>query len=213
MKSKKTYALAVSAIACVMFLGASPQLQGDKAEGWHRWMRLEGAWILRVPGLPIGMSETIYPMDVLGRRAVVRTDPVVVDMNIHLLPGMCEDGRCLCPETYRLTTGFGEAKMIGPRTAVSTGVQYGMRLPTEDECNAGNCRDQVECIWVTSGEAEFTDSDTQTGSTSIAVFSVEADQDGDFLPDDGAASLLCMQFPMVGERLPMLPPCESAPPQ
>ena len=67
MICRKTYVLAASAVVCLMFLVASPQLQGDKAEGWHRWMRLEGAWILRVPGMPIGMSETIYPMDVFGR--------------------------------------------------------------------------------------------------------------------------------------------------
>jgi hypothetical protein len=109
MMSKKTYVLAASALVCLMLLVASPQLQGDKAEGWHQWVRLEGAWILRVPGMPIGMSETIYPTDLLGRRAIVRTDPVISDMNIHVLPGMCENGFCLCPETYRLTTGFGEA--------------------------------------------------------------------------------------------------------
>ena len=213
MISKKMYLLAASAVVCMMFLVSSPYIQNDEAEGWRRWMRLEGAWILTVPGTPISMSETVYPMDVFGRRAVVRTDPVVSDMNLHVLPGMCDEGLCLCPESYRLTTGFGEAKMIAPQTALATIVQYGMRLPTEDECNAGNCRDQVECIWVTSGKSEFTDSDTQTGSATIAVFSADADQDGDFLPDEGVEPLVCLQFPMIGERLPMLPPCESAPPQ
>jgi hypothetical protein len=101
--------------------------------------------------------------------------------------------------------------MKGPRNASSTGVQYGMRLPTEEECNAGNCRDQIECIWVTHGEAEFTDSETQEGSASLAIFSIAADQDGDLLPDEGTAPLVCLEFPMVGKRLPSLPPCESAP--
>ncbi len=211
MRSRKTYVLAAAAAVSIMFVIASPQLQGDKAEGWRHWVRLEGAWILRVTGLPIGMSETIYPTDVLGRTAVVRTDPVSNDMNLHALPGMCEEGLCLCPETYRLTTGFGEAKLIAPRTALATIVQYGMRLPTEAECDVGNCRDQIECIWVTTGQAEFTDWKTQEGTASLAVFSVAADQDGDLLPDEGATPLFCMRYGLVGERLSFMPPCEPAP--
>lgn len=213
MLSKKAYLMAAAALVCVMFLAASPYIHGDKAEGWRNWVRLEGAWILRVTGLPIGMSETIYPTDVLGRTAVVRTDPVSNDMNLHALPGMCEDGFCLCPQTYRLTTGFGEAKLIAPRIAVATIVQYGIRAPTEAECSAGNCRDQIECIWVTSGRSEFTDSETQEGTASLAVFSVAVDQDGDLLPDEGAEPLFCMQYGMVGKRLPLIPPCEPAPPE
>ncbi len=208
MKNKRIYALAAACVVCVIFLATSPHLQGDKAEGWGRWTRLEGAWILRVPGMPIGMSETIYPIDVMARRAVVRFDPVVNDMNIHVLPGMCDDGLCLCPETYRLTTAFGEAKLISRKIAVATAVQYGMRLPTEDECDAGNCRDQVECIWVMTGESEFTDSETQEGTASLAIYSADADVDGDFYPDEGIEPMACLQFPMIGERLQHVPPCQ-----
>jgi hypothetical protein len=209
MMSKRTVVLIAFATVAGALLALGPHMQGDWAYGGGQAIKLEGAWIITVPDTPISLLETVIPIGPSGRRAVIKMDPVVTDVKIHLTPGECDDpgGFCLCPNAYRMTPTIGEAVMTGSRTAEATGIAYAMRPPTEEECDVGNCRDQVECIWVTQGLVEFLDPNTQEGTLNLAIFGADADQDGDLLPDEGAEPLLCMEMPGVIKRLPMLPPC------
>jgi hypothetical protein len=202
----KALTLVTLATVGLIFIVASPQVQ---AGGWEKWYRLEGSWIRTIPGTTIASTVTYSPMDLLGRKALLRLEGLSVDMNLHVIPGLdCDDsgGLCLCPKTYRLTDFVGEAVKTGPSTQRGTAVSYGIRLPED-----GEIRDQVECIWVGTGESEFTGPNSITGVDYISVYRVEQDKDGDLLPDPDETPMLCVPLPGQDTRVRIMPPCTPTP--
>ena len=168
-----------------------------------KWMRLEGAWTktstLSIGGPTIRSTVTFSPLDLLGRRALVRLNGLSVDVS----------AMGYCPSTYYMSDMVGEVAMTGPKTTEATAVGYGLRRPTEEEIASGNTRDQVECIWVGTGLGQFTGPDSAMGTDYLSVYLAEQDQDGNMLPDEGETPVLCIPLCYEVTRIPMMPPCES----
>jgi hypothetical protein len=199
MISKKTAIMAALAIITGAFLAFGP-MQGDQAYGGGAAVKLEGAWArtntLSLNGIPLSTirgTVTFSPSDPSGRTAVMRIQGLSVDLHAQ--------GNC--PNTYYLSDMVGEAVMTGPKTAEGTAVGYGMRPPDPSK---GEVRDQIECIWVGTGFAKYTDPDSAIGEDYISVYLAEQDTDGDMLPDTGIP-VLCVPLCMEQTRIRIVPPC------
>ncbi|MHB9006406.1 MAG: hypothetical protein ACYDC1_05700 [Limisphaerales bacterium] len=70
MKTNQYAALAVLAVAAGAFLALSPHAQSDGNR--RQAMKLEGAWVARVPGMPAQWNYVLTPTEPSGRRACVQ---------------------------------------------------------------------------------------------------------------------------------------------
>jgi hypothetical protein len=205
MMSKKNVLIWAFAAFAGMLFAVAPNVQGD--DGAYR---LEGAWLRTstLPPFPIPLNPTIRqtvtftPTVPSGKRALIAAQAISADMTAQ--------GNCL--ESYYITDPIGEGVMTGPDTMVGTVVGYGMRSPTEAECLAGDCRDQIECIWLVTGEAKFTSPDSLIGTDHISVYNVSTDPEHPLLPDPLALPDLSLSLCYEDTRLRIMPWPEPTPP-
>ena len=185
MKMKRNIALAAFGAA----LGAAVILTQT---GWTEVgsNKLEGAWIAKVPGMPLQWTYTLVP-DPSGRRAAmygsiqVHIPPVIVSPNPF-------------PDMEYNSDMVGQLVMTGPNTAEFTSVWYGMKK--------GFPFNKVVYIGVNSGQVTFTGPGKAEVTHALAFYAPSTDADGDGLPDPGQAPALCLPSLSRDTRVPLLPP-------
>jgi hypothetical protein len=161
--------------------------------------KLKGAWIRTsvIGEDTIRTKMTLTPADPSGKSAIVLVQGVSVDANVG----------GLCPNADYLTDLVGEGVMTGPSSNWGTVVGYSMRIEEP--------RDQIECIWIITGIAEFTGPDSEVGTGFVSIYPTwlpagfypNPDGDNDGLPDPGVPPFACIPLPFTGVRVPMLDPC------
>ena len=187
MMNKKNVLIWAFAAFAGMLFAVAPNVQGDRGGR----VRLDGAWLVTSPAGIRGV-ETITALDPSGRRSAVRLNMLSADAA----------GLGCCPDAEYLSVAIGEAVMTGPSTFEATLMNYSMRAATETECDAGDCRDQVVCIWVVNVSGTVTE-DTQDTWATLTIYQ-STDEDGDMLPDDEDVPCLeCVPIPFFAKRVPM----------
>jgi hypothetical protein len=196
------------AIVAGAFLVLGPYVWADDDNGR---IRFDGGWLISSPEIGIRGLETISSIDPAGRTASVQVNMLSGDPTAY----------GLCPMAYYISAGLGEAVRTGPSTVDATIMTYAMRPPTQAECDAENCRDQIECIWVMSGSSTFT-RDTQDAVINFAIYPTwmaevppffypHPDTDDDLIPDEGVDPFLCLPIAFQAKRVPVMPPCMPPP--
>ncbi len=154
--------------------------------------KLEGSWVVKVPGTPVLWSYASSP-DPSGRSAAISGE-----IHVPLGPSIIVPG--LFPDLEYYSPFVGQMIMTGPDTFEFSSVWYGMKK--------GFPFNQVVFIGMNNGQGRFIEPGTAVATNHMAFYAPTADADGDGLPDPDATPVLCLP-PSVGvaTRLPMLPPC------
>ncbi len=193
MLSKKNIVLtSVTALGAALLVLTQTAGSNNK----HAANKLEGTWITKVPGSPMVWTVVYAPTDPSGRRAAVKGSLQVRIPADVLFPGLpsAEDG------SYDFV---GEAVMTGPDTSKGTIVGYAIKKVTPSADYP--FREQVQWIWVASGEAKFTGPGKTESTGTMAIYLPEADADGDGLPDPGQKPILSFPSAYPSVRVdPML---------
>jgi len=156
-------------------------------------VRLEGAWIAKVTGMPLQWSYVESPMDLLARRASLSGS-----IQVHIPPSIVIPG--LFADLEYNSPLVGEAVMTGYDTVKFTAVWYGMKK--------GFPFNQIVYIGVNSGEGTITAPGKAAMTHHLAFYYPSADADGDGLPDPGQAPALCLPpTGTIDTRVAILPPC------
>jgi hypothetical protein len=184
--------LAAGLLVVTQTAGSKPNQQANK---------LEGAWIAKVPGMPIQWSYVMSPADPSGKRAALSS-------TLHVrIPGEVWFPDLVPPVDY-FTPFAGEAVMTGPDTARFTGVGYGIKKVVPSESYP--FWEQVVLICVTSGEIQFTAPGKVETTHHIADYLPAADADGDGLPDAGQTPFLCLPpTTTLDTRVGLMPLCSA----
>ena len=191
MKTKKYAALAILAVAAGAFIALYLPAQSAPSNGKQQSYKLEGAWVARVPGMPMQWSYALSP-DPSGKRAAMTGSIQVPIRASVVVPGLFADLESISPMV-------GEVVMTGPDTAIFTAVWYGMK--------EGDPFDEIVLIGMTSGEVQFTGSGKTEVTHHLAYYAPSSDGDGDGLPDPGQDPVLCLPTISIDTRLGLLPPC------
>ena len=192
MKTERNIALAV------LGLGAGTALlltQAAWSDGETQAFKLEGTWIAKLAGTTVpAWTYNISPSDPSGRRASFQAE--------MLAYGDPTFGGAFDAE-YQ--TGFmGEAVLTGPNEAVFTIPNYGIK-------KVGGVP-QLVYIVVDSGTIKRTAPGKVEVIHNLAIYLPAQDADGDGLPDQGQAPMVCVpNILSVDTRLPLLPPCTPPP--
>jgi hypothetical protein len=192
MKTKQYAALAVLAVAAGAFIAFNPYAQSKP--GNSQAYKLEGAWVAKVPGMPMQWTYTLVP-DPSGRSAAMSGS-----IQIEIRPSVVNPA--LFPDWEYSSPLVGELVMTGNNTAKFTAVWYGMKK--------GFPFDQVVYIGVNSGEATFTGPGKSVVTHNLGFYAPSADADGDGLPDPGQAAALCLPSMSIDTRVLLMPPCAPA---
>ncbi|MBI2929484.1 MAG: hypothetical protein HYY24_27790 [Verrucomicrobia bacterium] len=158
--------------------------------------KLEGAWVAKVPGMPVQWSYVLSPSDPSGRRAAISGSLHVRIPADILYPD-------LVPATDYSSDLVGEAMMTGPDTANFTSVGYGINKVDPP----APFYEQVVLIWVNSGQVKFTGPGKTEVTHHVAYYLPAADGDGDGLPDPGQTPFLCLPATSLDTRVGLMPPC------
>ena len=193
MKPKQYAALAIIAVAAGAFLALNPSAQSAASNRQQKSYKLEGAWIAKVPGMPMQWAYTVSP-EPSGRRA-----SLVGSIHVPIPPQVINPA--LFPDWEYNTDMVGEVVMTGPDTVEFTVVWYGMKK--------GVPFDQVVVIGVNSGQGRFTGPGKMEGTHNLAMYAPSADGDGDGLPDQGLAPAVCLPATTIDTRVPFLQPCNQ----
>ena len=192
MKKKRNIVLAAFGVA----LGAGLILT---QVGWteSEAVKLEGAWIAKVPGMPLQWTYTLAP-DPSGRRAAMYGS-----IQVHIPPSIVPPNNPF-PDLEYNSDLVGELVMTGPDTGKFTSVWYGMKR--------GFPFNKVVYIGVNSGQFKFTGPGKSEVTHALAFYAPTTDVNGDGLPDPGQSPTVCLPSVSHDTRLPMLPPaCAPAP--
>lgn len=174
MKTNQYAALAVLAVAAGAFLALSPHAQSDGNR--RQAMKLEGAWVARVPGMPAQWSYVLTPADSSGRRASVQgAFSIRIPGFLYGLPAQYE--------SEEFPSFWGEVMLTGRNEAEGTVIWWGLKntVPTQTY--------PFEKQLVVIGVDSFSVSLTAPGKTQVIhnmkFYDPSADVDGDGLPDSG----------------------------
>ncbi len=197
MLSKKTIVLttlaAAAATVLVVTQGAWTHDEPNK---------LEGAWVVKVPGYPIQYSLVMSPSDASRRSAISGSLQVRIPVEL------------LAPVPFPefdpgISSAFiGEALMTGHNKAKFTLVGYALNkvAPTLES----PFTEKVAFTWVASGQLKFAGVGSFESTAEIAYYLPEADGDGDGFPDADATPLFRLPASTslgtrVGQALPSTP--------
>ncbi len=189
MKNRNYVVLALCTLGIGVWLAVNTHFQSHAAE--PQALKLEGAWIATVPGMPLRWTYTLSP-DPSGKQAALSGAIQVPVQPAVIVPGLFADLEYVSPM-------IGQVVMSSRDTARFTAVWYGLKK--------GVPFDQVVFIGVNSGEIKM-NSPSQTEVTHhLAFYDPSTDANGDGLPDPGTAPALCLPATSTDIRLPLLAPC------
>jgi hypothetical protein len=144
-------------------------------------IKLEGAWVSRVPQFGNQWTTMFAPTDPSGRSAVIWGALQVSIPSQSFCTGV--------PPSDSNSDFTGEAVMTGPDTAAFTMVGYSL--------NQG----QIVMTWVTTGEIKFA-SPVQANTTFvISYYKPEADLNGDGLPEGEPFCVIASPVPTLDTRI------------
>jgi hypothetical protein len=191
MKTKQYPTLAIVAVAAGAFLAFNSPAQSAGGNAHKKSYKLEGAWIAKVPEMPIQWAYTVTP-DPSGRRASMVG-------SIHIpIPPQAVHPTAFFDWEYN-TDLVGELVMTGPDTVEFTAVWYGMKK--------GLLFDQIVLIGVNSGQGRFTGPGKLEGTHNLGMYAPGTYVDGDGLPDPGQAPTICLPAKTIDTRVSFLQPC------
>ena len=193
---KKKLNIVLAALGVVLVTGLL-LTQAAWSEGKSQSFKLEGAWIAKVPGLPMQWSYNLSP-DPSGRRASMSGSIQVPIKPVMINPALFPDWEYNSPLV-------GELVMTGPDTGIFSAVWYGLKQ------GPPNGFDQVVLIGVNSGHVKFTGPGKSEVTHHLGLYAPSTDVDGDGLPDPGQSPAVCLPTTTIDTRLPFLPPCTPTP--
>lgn len=153
--------------------------------------KLEGAWIAKVPGMPLQWSYTLAP-DPSGRTAAMYGS-----IQVHIPPAIAPPDYPFADMEYN-SDMVGQLVMTGPNEGKFTAVWYGMKK--------GFPFNEIVYIGVNSGHVKFAGPGKSEVTHALAFYAPGTDADGDGLPDPGQAPALCLPSLSHDTRVPLLPP-------
>lgn len=189
MKIKRNTALAGFGLA----LGAVLVLTQP---GWAgpKCFKLEGAWIGKVPTLPVTWSYSVSP-DPAGQTASMSGSVQVPIQPFLLTPDHSDP----FPGVEYISPMVGNVRMTGQGTLEGTIVWYGMKK--------GVPFNQVVYIGLNNAQARFLDSGHMIMTNNLAFYAPSTDADEDGLPDPGTAPTVYSPPTVSLEtRVPIVPP-------
>lgn len=156
--------------------------------------RLEGAWVITIPGTPALVTFTMSPTDSNATNAAIYGSTLIGDPTLQ---GTFTNAQYQTPFV-------GQATLTSSNTGAITFLQYGMRMGA-----AG-----PEIVYIVLNSATFTNiaSGKILSAHGFSVYLPSQDSDGDGLPDPGQVPIACASFPSVGTRVALLAPCTPGPP-
>jgi hypothetical protein len=149
-----------------------------------------GIWVCRIPGYPFLFWRTVTPQDLTGQRYGGTSLQITYEINLPD-PNETIADQDLPEQTVR----------TGPNSFESTSLIYATK---EGEGPFST----VSHIWVCHAAWTLTSPDAYEGNTQVATYLASQDADGDGLPDDGQEPVDVVEFPVIGRRLRVMPPCE-----
>ncbi len=168
MKAKNYLVLAL----CVAALGVGIALNNgvQSQAGETPRVRLEGAWIAKVPGTTLQWTYTVSA-DPSGKEAALSGS-----IQVAVRPAVFSNPPLFTDLEY-VTPMIGRIVMTGKDTARFTAVWYGMKTAMPF--------DQVVFIGVNSGDIKFTAPGKSEVHHNLGFYAPGTDMDGDGLPDAG----------------------------
>ena len=155
-------------------------------------VKLEGAWVAKVVGMP-GQWSYVLSSDPSGKRASGHGS---VDI------GFNANGACFGQAEFEPSDSASpiliSIVMTGPKTGSYYAIWYGLKDLGPDSM----LTNEIVLIGVVKGELQFVAPGRVNGTHNFEIYQPTADGDGDGLPDEGAVAA-CM-FPMstIDTRLP-----------
>ena len=148
-------------------------------------LKLEGAWIAKVPGAPVQWSYTLSP-DPSGRRASLFG---YIEVGIKTaVYGYFADSEYQSPL-------IGEAVIGNDGTIVFNSIWYGIKN--------GSPFNEIVYIGMNSGHMRPVGPGRMEGTHNLTFYHPDSDQDGDGIPDPGAVPVLSIPAVSLDTRLPL----------
>lgn len=151
--------------------------QGAWSNAEAKSAKLEGNWMITVPGTPVLASLTLIPGDSSGRHAslagefIAPLPPVLYGLPPQYIP------------EELMSTFIGDLKLVGRNEAVGTGFWWAMRDTVEGEPTYPFKK--VVHIGVSAITVSFKAPGKAEITMGLAFYDPSSDADGDGLPDAG----------------------------
>jgi hypothetical protein len=163
---------------------------------------LEGIWTTMV-ATPVGHSSiNSFIITAQGSEGMVYT---VVGKHPQCSPTALG----MFPEAQRLSDMMGYCVRTGADTFSLSVIYYGVKEGGSERLGVG----EIVYMAVLTGTAELVDGETLVlEDATLAGYTPAQDLDGDRLPDEGAAPVVCLPMPSTFfKHLPMFQSCEPTP--
>jgi len=184
MFTKKKITLAVVGTAAAAFLVLTQTAGSNRCVGPNK---LEGAWVMTVPGTPLLWNGILAPSDPSGRSAAIYGSLAVAIPGALLSPNV--------PPTDYSSDYVGEAVMTGPHTAKFSIVGHAINKVTPTEQYP--FFEKVAYVWVCTGEMKFKGPSECDYTFTITDYLVGADG----LPDMSKPALFSMPGTATAKRV------------
>jgi hypothetical protein len=149
-------------------------------------LKLEGAWVAKVPGTSLVWTYTLAPSDLSGRCATLQgTLHLVLDPTLHNN----------FPDAQYLTPLVGEAAIISAATGRYTAIMHAMKV--------GLGGPEVVYTMVAFGKIVKTGSGRVEVEQHLHVYLPDQDVDGDGIPRQTASPCRCICVQSIDTRMPM----------
>lgn len=184
----KTYIMRVLIVLMLAF-GVVVSASADQGNGAFKF---EGAWVAKVQSPGFGQWSYVLTSDPSGRHATGHGS-VDIGFRANFICGdLFDPADSQSPILVNLV-------MTGPDGGIYNSIWYGLR----DLGPASLLTNEIVLIGTTTGTFEFVSSGKMHGTHNFALYTPDADADGDGFPDEAAEPVCAFEMNTVDTRLPM----------
>jgi len=183
MITKKSIVITAVGAAVAAFLVVSQSAWTDRASDP---LKLEGAWVAKVPGTSLVWTYTLVPADLSGRSAVLQG-------TIHV--GIDPTLAGAFPDAQYLTPLVGEAAIASQKSATYTALLHAMKV--------GEAGPEVVYTLMSFGQILKTGPGRVEVKHHFHIYLPSQDSDGDGIVRQSETPYLCIPVQSIDTRVPM----------